>query len=256
MRGYRPASYGDGMADVYDDWYGTPAGEPGQSELAAMVDRLAALAGDGRALELGIGTGRVAIPLAARGVSVAGVDASPEMVRRLAGKPGGEAIVVTTGDMARDLPEGPFRLVFVVVNTFFNLTSEADQHECLRSVSRVLEPGGHLVIEAFVPDDTEAAPTASAVEVRSIDVERVVLAVSRSDARTQTAMGQFVDISADGITMRPWQIRWATPAQLDVAAGAAGLSLTARHCDWAGGHFGADSPRHVSIYTKTGRADG
>ena len=142
-----PAFYGDRWADVYDDRH--QHGDPGPA-----VEFLAGLAGDGRVLELGIGTGRVAVPLAGRGITVEGVEASAAMAERLRAKPGGESITVTIGDMAQAPVSGSFRLAYLVFNTLFGLLSQERQAECFASVARVLEPGGMFVIECFVPDLT------------------------------------------------------------------------------------------------------
>src|SRR5580698_6138505 len=137
-----PAFYGDRWAAVYDDHYGHM--DPGRA-----VEFLAGLAGGGRVLELAIGTGRIALPLAARGITVEGIDASAAMVARLRAKPGGTSIPVTMGDMAGVPADGPFSLVYLVFNTVFGLLTQARQKECFRSVARVLGPGGVFVIECF-----------------------------------------------------------------------------------------------------------
>lgn len=251
MRGYGPSSYGDAMADVYDEWYGDGSSD---TELGAMLARLGDLAGPGALLELGVGTGRVALALAARGHAVSGVDASGEMLRALAAKAGAEALELTVGDMARELPPGPFAVIYVVANTFFNLTSERDQRACLALVASRLTPDGSFVLEGFVPPapDEPAEPTSS-IEVRDIAVDRVVLSISKSDPNRQRAVGQFVDISETGIRLRPWEIRWASPAQLDEMAAAAGLSLNERWSDWAGRPFDVHAPRQVSVYRRAPR---
>ena len=146
-----PAFYGDRWAAVYDDHYGHV--DPGRA-----VEFLAGLARDGRVLELAIGTGRVALPLAARGISVQGVDASAAMVERLRAKPGGESVPVTIGDMAEVPVSGRFRLVYLIFNTLFGLLSQERQAECFGNVTRVLEPGGTFVIECFVPDRPDGRP--------------------------------------------------------------------------------------------------
>jgi SAM-dependent methyltransferase len=240
--GYEAASYGDGIADVYDDWYG-----PG--DVDAAVTALAALAGGGPVLELGVGTGRLAIPLAARGLAVTGVDASRAMLERLAAKPGGTAVTTVLGDMAADLPPGPFALVFCALNTFFNLTSAGAQAACVRAAAARLAPGGRFVLQAFVPDPSQAG---SVVEVRTLSAARVVLTVSVTDPAAQTARGQFVDLT-DGapVRLRPWSIRWSTVAELDAFAAAAGLALERRHAGWNGEDFTADSPHHVSVWRST-----
>jgi len=145
VAGYEPSTYGDRIAAVYDEWLGVP------QDTDDAVAFLAGLAGQGPALELGIGTGRVELPLAARGVEVHGIDASEAMVARLHAKPGGEAIPVTIGDFA-DVPvEGAFPLVFVVFNTFFALLSQEAQVRCFENAARRLAPGGAFVLQAFGP---------------------------------------------------------------------------------------------------------
>ena len=157
-----PAFYGDRWAAVYDDHHR-------QADPGPAVEFLAGLAGDGRVLELAIGTGRVALPLAARGIAVEGIDASAAMAERLRAKPGGRAIPVTIADMAQVPVSGPFRLVYLVFNTLFGLLSQARQAECFASVARVLDPAGMFVIECFVPDLTD--PVAQAVTCQRVMFE-------------------------------------------------------------------------------------
>ncbi len=244
MRGYDDSSYGDAFADVYDDWYGEISDVDATT---AMLKDLAALSGDRRVLELGVGTGRLAIPLAAAGLEVVGIDSSAAMLSQLAAKPGGELVLTLVGDMAENLPEGPFGVVFVAYNTLFNLPSAERQLACFRAVAARLTRGGSFVVEAFVPD-TGAAPE-SQVSVRSVTADRVVLSVSTSDPADQRAEGQYVDITESaGVRLRPWSIRWATPDQLDAMAEVAGLTLVERWETFAGAPFGPHSPRHVSLY--------
>jgi SAM-dependent methyltransferase len=240
VEGYGPASYGDGMADVYDEWY------PGGEDVAAAVDALARLAGTGPVLELGVGTGRLALPLAARGLEVVGVDASAAMVARMATKPGHERVAVVIGPMEGEDPPGPFRLVFSALNTFFNLVSAQSQDQCMVSVARRLHPEGRFLIEAFVPD---GAPAPRSVEIRSMQVDRLVLRVTVTDAAQHTADGHFVEL-ADGapVRLRPWAIRYAAPDELDAMAARAGLRLEQRSADWTGTPFGPDDDHHVSVY--------
>ena len=243
MRGYHDQSYGDGFADVYDDWYADI------SDVGATVATLHELAGDGIVLELGIGTGRLAIPLAATGVSVLGVDSSPAMLDRLRAKPGADAVDATLGDMVDGLPDGPFSLVFVAYNTFFNLLTEDRQQACLHAVADRLRPGGAFAIEAFVPDP--AHEPASSVTVRSVLADRVVLSVSTADPAEQRAEGQYIDITeAGGVRLRPWSIRWATPGQVDEMAAQAGLRLESRWGGFERSQFDAESARHVSVYRR------
>jgi SAM-dependent methyltransferase len=242
VREFDAASYGDGMADVYDEWYaGLEVDEP--------VAALAGLARTGPVLELGVGTGRLAIPLAARGLTVHGVDASAAMVAVLKAKPGGDAVHVTVGDMAGPEPAGPFSLVFAAVNTFFGAFQRAeDQQACIQSVAARLAPGGRFVVEAFVPEPDQSG---DGVAVRELRADRVVLTVTVTDVASQTARGQFVElVDGERVRLRPWAIRWCTPEQLDAMAAAADLSLEHRWGGWRGEPFTADSSRHVSVWRR------
>ncbi len=241
MENYDASTYGDRFADVYDAWY--PAGdetEPCVAALAALTPTAGAL------LELGVGTGRLAIPLAGRGLAVTGLDASGAMLERLEAKPGSDAVTAVTGDMAGPLPDGPFDLVVVAKNTFFALTTEADQRRCAAEVARVLAPGGRFVVEAFVPTD-EDAPRSS-VEVRSIDADSVLLFVDRLDRVTQEAWSSFVEITPTGVRFRPTHVRWQTPEQLDSLLAGVGLVLERRWATWAQDPFDDDATHHISIY--------
>jgi SAM-dependent methyltransferase len=238
---YTASTYGDRFADVYDDWYGADRSD----DTEAALTFLAELAGDGPVLELGAGTGRLAIPLAGRGLAVTGLDASAAMLERLAAKPGGDRVTARLGDMAGPLPEGPWSLVVVARNTFFNLTSETDQRAALAEIRRVLAPTGSLVIDAFVPDGSGRR---SSVEVREVDVDRVLLFVDRHDPERQQAWSSFVELTPEGNRFRPCVIRYATPEQLDGMARDAGLTLGDRWADWSGTPFATDSARHVSRF--------
>jgi SAM-dependent methyltransferase len=257
--GYDVATYGERFADVYDAWYGDV------TDAEACADRLAGLVrqhGGGPVLELGIGSGRLALPLAARGVEVHGIDASPAMVDVLRSKPGGAGLPVTIGDMA-ELPlvdPPPFSLVFVAFNTFFNLSTAAAQRRCVHRVAELLAPGGLFVIEAFVPDAPDESGDGNdggaaagggvdgAVTPRTITADEVVLTVSQRDRREQTITGQHVHITEQGIRLRPWHLRYLTPSQLDELAASAGLHLSWRSSGWGREPFGDDSVVHVSAY--------
>jgi SAM-dependent methyltransferase len=240
---YDVSTYGERIAEVYDDWAGVPM-DPEQA-----VDFLRELAGDGPALELGIGTGRIALPLAARGVEVHGIDASAAMVERLRGKPGGDRISVTMGDFERIDAEGVYTLVFVVFNTFFGLLSQDAQVRCFEGVARALRPGGVFALEAFVPDlsrfDRGQRMHAERVEP---DVARFHVAVH--DAASQRVDSQHVIVREDGIKLYPVSIRYAYPSELDLMARLAGLSLRERWAGWAREPFGAESGQHVSVYER------
>jgi SAM-dependent methyltransferase len=245
---YQPSTYGDRFADVYDDWYDPAPDESddrGDAETDEAVALLAELAGSGPVLELGVGTGRLAIPLAARGVAVTGLDASEAMLGKLAAKPGGTEVATHLGDMAGPLPDGPWSVVVIARNTFFNLTSENDQRRALTEIRRVLGEDGSLVLDAFVPDGSARR---SSVEVREVDVDRVLLFVDRHDPERQQAWSSFVELTPEGNRFRPCLIRYATPEQLDAMASDAGLGLVERWAGWGREPFAPDSIRHVSRY--------
>ena len=247
MNRFDPSTYGDAFADVYDRWY------PDAGETDAAVERLARLASPGgRLLELGVGTGRLAIPLAGRGLAVTGIDASDAMLERLHAKPGGDAVRCIVGDMA-ELHVGAdaaFDVVYAACNTFFNLASEDRQRACVQRVAAVLAPHGRLVLELFVPD-VEVAGRAHA-ELRPVRVtdDEVVVRRSRTDGSSQVVTGEHVHVSDSDVTVRPWAIRWATVAQLDELAQSAELALEGRDAGWQGERFDATSERHVSIYRR------
>ncbi len=247
LSGFDATTYGDRFADVYDDWYAEVTDTDGC--VTTVTDLARAVAGDRqpRVLELGVGTGRLAIPLAAAGLAVTGVDASPAMLRSLAAKPGGSQVTGVLGDMVDPpLSEEPFDLVLVAYNTLFNLVDDGAQQQCLTAAARHLGPDGVVVVEAFVPDPD--ATSTDSVTVREVTADRVVLSVSRTDAGSRLAVGQYVDIGEDGIKLRPWQIRWSSPDELDELAGAAGLERRHRWAGWAGEPFEPTSSTHVTVY--------
>jgi SAM-dependent methyltransferase len=241
MEGYHAASYGEAIADVYDDWYSS------RMDPTAAVDLLAELAGDGAALELGIGTGRVALPLAARGVTVAGIDTSAAMVARLRAKPGGADIPVTFGDFADVDVEGRYSLVYVPFTTFFALPSQEEQVRCLRNVAAHLTSGGHFVMDAFVPD-VKRYRGGQNVSVLDIKLDQVLVDVSRHDPVTQTVAAMHILLTPAGTQLRPVHLRYAWPAELDAMALVAGLQLVHRFGDYDRRPFDATCGRHVSVY--------
>ncbi|NND73850.1 MAG: methyltransferase domain-containing protein [Ilumatobacter sp.] len=246
MRGYDNTSYGAGFADVYDEWYAEV------TDVDATVARVVDLAGEGgRVIELGVGTGRLALPMAAAGLAVSGIDASEAMLDRLRARDPDCRVTTIRGDMARDLPAGPFDVALVAYNTLFNLPDAAAQGACFAAVASCLRPGGCFVVEAFVPATTGEWVERPTVELRSMTVDRVVLSVARHDPVMQEASGQFVDLSEEGgVQLRPWRIRWSTPAQLDEMATAAGFELEARWADMAATPFDDASNDHVSVYRR------
>jgi SAM-dependent methyltransferase len=251
VEGYEPGTYGDRLADVYDDWYSDV------TDAEATVERVRALAGDppGPVLELGAGSGRLALPLAARGLEVWAVDASAAMVERLRAKPGAAAVHAVVGNMAElDLGSGAperFAVVLCAYNTLFNLTDTDAQRRCLAAVAGVVAPEGRLVVEAFVPPPGgEGEAAVSAVEPRHIGLDEVVLTVSRIDPGTRTVTGQHVQIREDGIRLRPFVLHYAGPDQIDALAAEAGLVLVERHAGWRGQPYSLSSDVHVSSYAR------
>ncbi len=242
MDGYTESTYGDAFADVYDDWYRDV------SDVDATVDLLVTLASSHASfpvLELGVGTGRIAIPLAARGLDIVGLDASAAMLAKLAENDRSGAVAAHTGDMVDDQPAGPFAVVFVAYNTFFGLLTEARQRACFTSVAQRLVPGGAFVIEAFVPEPQPG----SSVAVRSMSVDSLTLSVTTHDESAQTAQGQYISFSeSGGIRIRPWAIRYASVAQLDAMATDAGFHVAERWEDPTRTPFDVNSPRHVTVY--------
>jgi ubiquinone/menaquinone biosynthesis C-methylase UbiE len=247
MDGYRPETYGDAFADVYDDWYRD------LHDVSAVAERITALSRGGRVLELGIGTGRLAHPLAAIGVPVFGIDASAAMLRRLTTH-GSEAPVpiAVRGDMA-ELPfsSEAFDTVFVAYNTLFNLPDTTSQQRCLHEAARCLDAEGALVIEAFVPRTDD--PPADALTVRHVTADSVVLTASRLDRAEQTIEGQHIEVREAGIRLRPWLVHYQDTDQLDALAHAAGFHLERRSGGWNDEPFDDDSETHVSCYRRAVR---
>jgi SAM-dependent methyltransferase len=234
-----PAFFGDRWADVYDDR--TPL------DPAPAVEFLAGLAGRGRALELAIGTGRVGLPLAARGLAVEGIEASEAMVERLRAKPGGREIPVAIGDMADVAVQGPFGLVYLVFNTLFNLPSGERQADCFRNVARVLDTDGAFVIECFVPDPARF-DRGQRVEALSVTEDSATIEVLRHDPVAQRFATQKITFDSDGIHLHPVALRYCWPSELDLMAAQAGLRLDYRYAGWDRRPFVSDSASHVSVY--------
>lgn len=239
MADYDETTYGEGIADLYDQFY--PSAEP------AQIDRLAELAGEGRALELAIGSGRVALPLQGRGVGVAGIDASPAMVARLRDKPGGADIPVTMGNFADVAVEGQFDLIYIVFNTFFALPTQEEQVRCFANVAAHLKPEGRFVVEAFVPD-LGRYDRGQRVSVIALEDDRVRLEASTHDAVRQLVHSRHILLTEAGIRFFPVRLRYAWPSELDLMARLAGLTLAERWGGWEREPFTAQSGRHVSLY--------
>lgn len=217
--------------------------------LDPTVDVLAALAGDRPALELAIGTGRVALPLRQRGVEVHGIDISPPMVEQLRAKPGGDAIPVTIGDMATTRLDQRFGLVYLVFNTINNLTTQEEQVACFRTAADHLEPGGCFLIEVVVPDLRRLPPGESS---RCFALAPGYVAVEEFTDFTEAQIAwshHFRIVDGKGhVFSAPYRHVW--PAELDLMAQLAGLTRLHRWEDWTRRPFTTDSPAHISTWQK------
>lgn len=235
-------------ADRYDAEE-TESGMASAAVLGPTVDFLAELAGDGRALEFAIGTGRVGVPLRERGVPVAGIELSEHMAAVLRRKAGEETLPVTLGDMATTVVPGEFTLVYLVYNTITNLLTQDEQVECFRNAARHLGPGGRFVIELGVPPLRHLPPGQVAVP---FDVSERHLGFDTFDLIEQVLVSHhFTRDPADGTYRRDnSRHRYAWPAELDLMARIAGLELERRVGDWDGSAFTQDSAKHVSVWRK------
>jgi SAM-dependent methyltransferase len=218
-----------------------------QSVIDCILDVLGGLAGDGKALEFGIGTGRIAIPLARRGVEVHGIDMSKAMVARLREKPGASEIDVSIGDFADTRVPGEFSLTYLVFNTIGNLTTQDAQVDCFINAAEHLRPGGSFVVEVGVPALRLLPPGQRAVP---FDVGDEVWAYDLYDCATQSMTSNYVDDIGGKARLRSMPFRYVWPAELDLMARIAGLSLVDRWEDWDRRPFTHESPRHVSVWQK------
>ena len=243
MDGYEISDYGEHIADVYDEW--TQDRDP-----AEAVEALARLARGGPVLELGVGTGRVALPLAARGLEVHGIDASPAMLAKLRAKPGGDQIALTVGDLADVAVGGSFRLVFAGANGLFCAQSQERQLSCFENVAAHLADGGAFVIEADVPG---SGSQTWGFSVAGVERESVRLQASEHDPVAQTIAGHTIELSVRGTRFVPFRARYAWPSEIDLMARLAGLRLRARWSGWAEQSFSAESAKHVSVYERPSR---
>jgi len=211
------------------------------------VSFLADLAGDGGALELGIGTGRIASPLSQRGVRVHGIDLSPAMVVRLRAKPGTDDIGVTIGDFATTRVSGTFRVAYLVYNTIENLTTQDEQVECFRNAAAHLEPGGCFVIEVEVPALRRLPPGET---VRAFTVTPTYLGFDEYDTATQTAVSHHYGVVDGKLGVWSMPFRYVWPSELDLMARLAGMTLRERWSGWKREPFTSDSTTHVSVWEK------
>jgi SAM-dependent methyltransferase len=236
--------FGERAASVYDEHLGDMA-DP--AVVGPVVEKLAALAGDGRALEFAIGTGRIALPLAERGVPVSGIDSSEAMVARLRAKPGGGDIDVTIGDMATTRVEGEFALVYLVFNTIFNLVTQDAQVACFENAAAHLRSGGRFVIETNVPELQGLPLGQTVIPFRA---EPGGISFDVYDVVTQRFSSQHFHFTDGGVEAYPVELRYAWPAELDLMARIAGLRLESRDAGWQQEPFTHLSRAHVSVYMK------
>jgi SAM-dependent methyltransferase len=235
--------------------YDTPgAGMFAPAVLGPAVDRLAELAGTGAALEFAVGTGRVAVPLAARGVPVTGIELSRPMVERLRAKADAATVPVVIGDMATTTAPGTYTLVYLVYNTISNLLTQAEQIACFRNAARHLAPGGRFVVELWVPELRRLPPGQKATVWRS---DPDYIGLDTYDVLNQQVVShhfRFDDAGGTRLSRSPHRYIW--PAELDLMGRLAGFELESRHADWSGAEFTADSGSHVSVYRVPPAADG
>jgi SAM-dependent methyltransferase len=244
--GYDPGAYGRQVGDDYDRFYGNVP------DTDACVEQLSAWAGPGgRVLEFGLGSGRLALPLAARGHTVHGIEGSPEMDALLRAKPGGDAVAVTIGDFAGTELDERFELVVLALNTIFGMPTQGDQVRCFENAARHLVPGGRFLVEAFVLDPSRFRDGA-VITPRLWGTERVELQIQAYDPHTQRIDTRNVHLGEDGIRVLSVMNQYAAPRELDLMAQIAGLELEGRWGGWRGEAFGVLSRRHVSLYRLPG----
>jgi SAM-dependent methyltransferase len=234
--------FGEPVAARYDE---SSAGMFEPAVVAPVVDFLADLAGQGAALELGIGTGRIALPLARRGVRVHGIDLSEAMVARLRAKPGAERIGVTIGDFATTTVEDRFSVAYLVFNTIGNLTTQDEQVACFLNVAAHLQPGGCFVIEVGVPQLQRLPPGET---VRAFDVTPTHLGFDEYDIASQGLISHHYDIEDDKLNVGSLPLRYVWPSELDLMARLAGMTLRERWSGWNREPFTSDSTKHVSVW--------
>jgi len=236
--------FGTHVADRFDERY---AHQADPSVVGPVVDFLADLAGDGDALELGVGTGRIALPLARRGVRVHGLDLSEAMVAKLRAKPDGDRIAVTIGDFATTRVDGTFAVAYLVVNTIMNLTTQEEQVACFRNVAAHLERGGCFVIEVMVPGLRRLPP---GERLQPFDVSRTHVGVDEYDVARQGLVSHHYWIEDGEVEVLSPPFRYVWPSELDLMAQLAGMTLRERWGDWDREPFTSESDKHVSVWEK------
>jgi SAM-dependent methyltransferase len=232
------ARYDESSAEMFEPAVVDPA-----------VDFLAGLAGGGAALELGVGTGRIALPLAGRGVRVHGIDLSEAMVARLRAKPGAERVGVTVGDFATTTVGGTFSVAYLVFNTIMNLTTQDGQVACFRNVAAHLRPGGCFVVEVGVPALQRLPPGET---VRPFHVSATRLGFDEYDVASQGLVSHHYSVVDGRFEVASVPFRYVWPSELDLMARLAGMTLRERWGGWKREPFTSDSTAHVSVWEKTG----
>jgi SAM-dependent methyltransferase len=237
--------FGEHDAELYDRSTGE---EFDAGVIQATVDFLAGLAGDGRVLELGVGTGRIALPLAGRGIAVHGIDLSQPMVDQLRAKRGGDAIQITIGDFSTVRVDGSFSLAYLVYNTIENLTTQDAQVACFENVARHLAPGGRFVIECAIPD-LRRLPHGETSNV--FDLSPSHWGIDEYDVATQGLISHHFTRVGDEIEYSSGPFRYVWPSELDLMARIAGMRLVERWSGWRREPFTSDSRKHISVWRKS-----
>ena len=240
-------TYGQHLAEAYDGMFLAAF----QQDTAAAVGFLADLAGGGPALELGVGTGRVALPLADTGVEVRGIDSSEHMLRILRGKPGGDALQVVHGTMSDFDLDSRFPLIYAVFNTFFSLLTQDEQVACFECVARHLEPGGTFVMQAFVPDPARFDLRGQRISVESTSSEHLEVDAATHDPVEQRVDNLHVLVDAGKVTLYPVKIRYTYVSELDLMARLVGLRLRERWADWDRSAFPSPKGNHISVWERS-----
>ncbi|WP_434739739.1 class I SAM-dependent DNA methyltransferase [Micromonospora sp. SH-82] len=245
MEGFELSTYGDAIADLFDDfgW----AGDPGDTE--ETIQWLADNAGDGPVLELGVGTGRVAVPLANRGIDVHGIDASEGMLGKLKAKPGGDRVTVHVADFTDFTLPYTFSMAYAVFDTLPFVTDQESQIRCFERVADVLAPGGRFVVQCSIPDPARY-DRGQRTQTLRVEKDHVLMTFTRRERITQRSAIQFAVLGAEGIKFFPMYVRSVMPSEMDLMARVAGLTLEAQWADWAGRPLVDSCQRYISIYRK------
>jgi SAM-dependent methyltransferase len=247
---YSGSTYGDRIADVYDARYAESFAEDTGQAIAFLKE----LASGRHVLELGVGTGRVAIPLAESGLEVHGIDASEAMLDKMRAKPGGDRVRTTVGSFADFSLPTKFGVIYVVFDTFFGLLTQEEQVSCFRAVARHLEEDGVFVMQAFVPDVTRFDVHNQRVSVESVGVDEVTIEASTHDPFAQRTDSAYVAIREGHVQTYPVRIRYAYPSELDLMARLAGLTLRERWANWDRQVYPSHSWTHISSWEREARS--